>query len=72
VEETALYIGSCRNPKSNESELSATILVTHLAYFLAMKMEAVLRNVSICRMFQKELYNFESVYKYIQRTCAVF
>jgi hypothetical protein len=24
------------------------------------------------REFQKELYNFESLYKFIQRTCAVF
>jgi hypothetical protein len=26
----------------------------------------------ICRVFQKELYNFGSLYKFIQRTCAVF
>jgi hypothetical protein len=24
------------------------------------------------RVFEKELYNFERVYKFIQRTCAVF
>jgi hypothetical protein len=25
-----------------------------------------------CRMFQKELYNVESLYKFIQRACTVF
>jgi hypothetical protein len=25
-----------------------------------------------CRVFQKELYNFESLYTFIQRTCRVF
>jgi hypothetical protein len=24
------------------------------------------------RVFQKELYNFESLYKFIQKTCAMF
>jgi hypothetical protein len=24
------------------------------------------------KMFQKELYNFEGLHKFIQRTCAVF
>jgi hypothetical protein len=25
-----------------------------------------------CAVFQKELYNLESLYKFIQRTCTVF
>jgi hypothetical protein len=25
-----------------------------------------------CRVFKKELYNFEGLYKFIQRTCTVF
>jgi hypothetical protein len=29
-------------------------------------------NVGLCRMFQKGLYNFESLYKFIQRTRTVF
>jgi hypothetical protein len=27
---------------------------------------------NLCRVFQKELYNFESLYEFIQRTCTLF
>jgi hypothetical protein len=29
-------------------------------------------NIAIYRVFQNELHNFESLYKFIKRACAVF
>jgi hypothetical protein len=40
-------------------------------YFLTKPENAQLR-ICMHRVFQKELYNFESLYKFIHRTCTVF